>query len=762
VSALTGAVAWRRLSLRDLHVSAQSIRLTVFAALAAFASLRYAALLTPVPTGRVVATVGVAVAAAAALSRLRGRRRAATRAARALVLVLGAAAGIVAIGVAPRLLEPAHWGALADDVRQGLGGLDGFQWPYTGDDQWIRLSILLAIPLVALSAAAVAFWPSPRARGARRGVALSLLLLLYGTGAAERSGGAWVLDGAALLALVAAWLWAPELRRREAGRGAAWLRAVGAAAIGITAGVHASDAWVDFHDWNLFSGAGGGTTFEWDQLYGPITWPRTGAELVDVTAAEPHYWKTETLDRFDGIRWMRTNTAPGSVARDDVPQTFRRRWMQQFTFTIRGLHSSVIVGAGTTLNVDSSKVTVAAPDGTTQVVDAPLARGDTYTVTAYVPEPTVDELRSAPSRFPRDLLPYTYFDLPSATQSGLDAPALDARARATHVTARTIESTVPGLAGGDTPALKARILASPYGQTYVLARGLAAGQASTYDVVSAVEGYLQRGYGYSERPPAHRYPLPAFLFRDRAGYCQQFSGAMALMLRMDGIPARVATGFAAGAYDATTHRYVVRDYDAHSWVEVYFAGIGWVAFDPTPALAPAVARSTPASASTTSPATPSSRTKSSAALNHLKASDRARAGRAAHVRASGGAPVPIALAAVASALLAALALLALRRRTATLGPDAALGELRAALERLGYSCPPRTTLRELERRLSVAVGPAAARYARTLRNHRFAAGDRRTPATADRRALRRELAAGRGLLGRARAYIALPPRFSPG
>src|SRR5205807_667452 len=170
---------------------------------------------------------------------------------RALVLMLGAAAGIVAIGVAPRLLEPAHWSALADDVRQGLGGLDGFQWPYTGDDQWIRLSILLAIPLVALSAAAVAFWPSQRARGARRGVALALLLLLYGIGAAERPGGAWVLDGAALLALVAAWLWAPELGRREAGRGAAWLVAVGAAAIGITAGVHGSDAWVDFHDWNL-------------------------------------------------------------------------------------------------------------------------------------------------------------------------------------------------------------------------------------------------------------------------------------------------------------------------------------------------------------------------------------------------------------------------------------------------------------------------------------------------------------------------------
>src|SRR5205807_9433604 len=106
-------------------------------------------------------------------------------------------------------------------------------------------------------------------------------------------------------------------------------------------------------------------------------------------------------------------------------------------------------------------------------------------------------------------------------------------------------------------------------------------------------------------------------------------------------------------------------------------------FDPTPALAPAVARSTPASAATTSPTTPSSQTKSSAALNRLKASDRAHAARAANVRAAGGADVPIALGAVAAALLAALVLLALRRRRATPGQDAALGELRSEERRVG-------------------------------------------------------------------------------
>ncbi len=70
------------------------------------------------------------------------------------------------------------------------------------------------------------------------------------------------------------------------------------------------------------------------------------------------------------------------------------------------------------------------------------------------------------------------------------------------------------------------------------------------------------------------------------GYCQQFSGAMALLLRMGGVPARVASGFTSGSFDRSRDEWVVRDVDAHSWVEVYFPGQGWVAFDPTPEVAP--------------------------------------------------------------------------------------------------------------------------------------------------------------------------------
>ena len=103
----------------------------------------------------------------------------------------------------------------------------------------------------------------------------------------------------------------------------------------------------------------------------------------------------------------------------------------------------------------------------------------------------------------------------------------------------------------------------------------------------AVERHLSRGYEYSESPPPSKAPLESFLFRDKVGYCQQFSGAMALLLRFGGVPARVAAGFSPGVYDAKRKEFVVRDLDAHSWVEVFYPSIGWITRDPTPSASPA-------------------------------------------------------------------------------------------------------------------------------------------------------------------------------
>ena len=108
--------------------------------------------------------------------------------------------------------------------------------------------------------------------------------------------------------------------------------------------------------------------------------------------------------------------------------------------------------------------------------------------------------------------------------------------------------------------------------------------------MTLVAARLRDGFTYSERPPAPapgQAPLEAFIFDGRRGYCQQFAGAMALLLRMGGVPARVATGFTPGGFSKRKGAWIVRDTDAHAWVEAWFDRFGWVALDPTPAATPA-------------------------------------------------------------------------------------------------------------------------------------------------------------------------------
>ena len=88
-------------------------------------------------------------------------------------------------------------------------------------------------------------------------------------------------------------------------------------------------------------------------------------------------------------------------------------------------------------------------------------------------------------------------------------------------------------------------------------------------------------FTYDERPPrSSSQPLVDFVERTRLGYCQHFAGAMTLMLRMLGIPSRVAVGFTRGTWKSGV--WTVTDYQAHAWVEAWFAGYGWLPFDPTP------------------------------------------------------------------------------------------------------------------------------------------------------------------------------------
>jgi transglutaminase-like putative cysteine protease len=110
-----------------------------------------------------------------------------------------------------------------------------------------------------------------------------------------------------------------------------------------------------------------------------------------------------------------------------------------------------------------------------------------------------------------------------------------------------------------------------------------AGARTRFDKARAIEAYLNT-FGYSlEMRARGEDPLADFLFRVREGHCEYFSSAMVVMLRTQGVAARVVNGFQTGDYNDAADAYTVRQSDAHSWVEVYFPETdAWVTFDPTP------------------------------------------------------------------------------------------------------------------------------------------------------------------------------------
>jgi len=122
-----------------------------------------------------------------------------------------------------------------------------------------------------------------------------------------------------------------------------------------------------------------------------------------------------------------------------------------------------------------------------------------------------------------------------------------------------------------------------------LAEQIAATAPNNYDKAIAVEQYLSTRFAYTLELPRNSPadPLANFLFVRKKGHCEYFASSMAVMLRTLGIPSRIVTGFRGGEFNDLTGRYVIRASDAHSWVEAYFPGSGWVSFDPTPAGIPA-------------------------------------------------------------------------------------------------------------------------------------------------------------------------------
>ena len=259
-------------------------------------------------------------------------------------------------------------------------------------------------------------------------------------------------------------------------------------------------------------------------------------ELFTVRSPVPTYWRLTALEAFDGRIWSSRGTykpAEGRLPGDGITEDLVYRVRQEFRIGV--LESFWLPAAyrPVRINLDGARVNA---ESLTLLTEAESASGLFYRVESAIPRYSSTDLAQARPVTDADLAPY--LELPE------DFPD-DVRALATEVTSN---------AGGP------------------------------YEAVLALQNHLRTNYEYDEAAPAGHSNdhLRYFLFRSKIGYCEQFAGAFAAMARSLGLPARVAVGFTPGTYDPNLDVFHVTTKEAHAWPEVYFAGQGWVAFEPTP------------------------------------------------------------------------------------------------------------------------------------------------------------------------------------
>lgn len=277
--------------------------------------------------------------------------------------------------------------------------------------------------------------------------------------------------------------------------------------------------------------------------------------VMRVRAPEPDYWRGQTFGRFDGRRWY-ADTQIGTPRRGptiDVPPAIGvvpladdievDRFVQ--TYFLEADMPNVLFHAARPMQIVAETDVWTRPDGALRATTV-LPEGSIYTVVSE--RARVDDaiLRRQGTIGPQ-----------------LSALGLEVFARYLDVPA----STTP--------------------ETRALADRLANGARSTYDVVRAYEGWLAANVEYDLNAPL---PDPGedavhdFLFDSQLGFCEQIASALTIMLRTQGVPARLATGYVTGTRDEIAGVYEVRASDAHAWVEVWFPETGWQAFDPTAAV----------------------------------------------------------------------------------------------------------------------------------------------------------------------------------
>ena len=290
-------------------------------------------------------------------------------------------------------------------------------------------------------------------------------------------------------------------------------------------------------DWTRI-GAGGTSRLAVEADVGDYLTTGRDAELFRVESPEPLLWRGGTLDFFDGVRWAST-TEPGIDYGEEVAEGIATRTVVQ---EVDVLQAETDLLFGGYRMVDVSLPSATQSTDASWSTNAPLTQGFSYRVLSQIPQPTTEQLTGAGTAYPSEV-----------REKFLQLP--EGRPQVLLETAERLR------------------------QDYDLA------EASPYEKARAIERYLlyDGGFTYNLDVDYNRadQAIEEFLGEGREGFCTQFATSMALLARELDVPSRVVYGATTGRED-DANEYIVTGYNMHTWVEIYFPGVGWYSFEPTP------------------------------------------------------------------------------------------------------------------------------------------------------------------------------------
>jgi transglutaminase-like putative cysteine protease len=325
-----------------------------------------------------------------------------------------------------------------------------------------------------------------------------------------------------------------------------------------------------------------GVDYVWDSNYTGLKFPKKQTVVFRVKVAGDRrglYWRATTLDEYTGTAWRERVSLgqPSEIAQVEASRAKRflpkeasreKGWVRQ-EITVAAFRDEHLVASAQPMRWQPPEGTDVAvgKSGDVVVVPPSLRRDQKYTVWSYVPRLRPRRLAEAGTTYPAAVTPYLEVAFPVALPA-FGSPGRDAV-----------------MQGFFTQFADSAVIAA-HESLYRRALEVVGEADSPYEAAAALEAWFREdgGFTYDEQPPPFGVepPLVDFVLNSQQGYCQHFAGAMAVMLRLLGVPARVAAGFTHGTYDSKKREWTVTDHNAHTWVEVYFPGHGWLPFDPTP------------------------------------------------------------------------------------------------------------------------------------------------------------------------------------